>query len=53
MMREAEGLLADEGKNRGENQKKSNFSDTHQVKAARCNLLFFWGKSDAKIISES
>ena len=33
--------LADEERSRGENQKKSNFLETQQVKAARCNLLFF------------
>ena len=33
--------IADEERSRGENQRNSNFSDTVQVKSARCNLLFF------------
>ncbi len=42
--------LADEERNSGENQKKRNFSDTQQVKAARCKLLFFQKISDAMMI---
>ena len=30
--------------------KKSNFADTQQVKAARCKLLFFWESADATVI---
>ncbi len=36
--------LENEEQSRGENQKKSNFSDTQQVKTARCNPLFYWGQ---------
>jgi len=36
--------LADEEQNRDENQEKSSFSDTQQVRTGRCNLLFLWGQ---------
>lgn len=37
---------ADEERSRGENQKKSNFSDTQQVRTARCKVLLFRINSD-------
>jgi hypothetical protein len=33
--------LANEEQKRGENQKKSTFSETQQVMTANCSLLFF------------
>ena len=42
--------LADEERSRGENQKKRNFSDAQQVKAARCKVLFFQKTFDAMMI---
>jgi len=41
--------LEDE-ENRGDSQRKSNFSDTLQVRTGRCNLLFFWEKPSAMMI---
>jgi hypothetical protein len=41
--------LANEEQKRGENQKKSKFSDTQQVKAAKRSLLFFWGQSKFQV----
>ena len=41
--------LPNEDQKRGENQKKNNFSDTHQVMTAKCSLLFLWGNSKFQV----
>ena len=41
--------LPSEAQKRGENQKKSTFSETQQVWTTRCTLLFLWGGSKVKV----
>ncbi len=41
--------LPNEDQKRGENQKKSTFSETQQVRTTRCTLPFFWVNSKFKV----